>query len=397
MKFNNTRNRIIFFFLIFSLNLSFTSCKNQNGKKENPGNNDAAANSDNDALFKKYKLDQVKLPAGFKISVYAEVPDVRSLCVSPNGTVFAGTRNDKVFAIPDKNNDGKADSVYQIASGLQASNGVAFKDGSLYIGASSTIYKMDNIESNLANPPKPVAIYNQFPSDAHHGLRYIGFGPDGKLYVGVGAPCNICVPSKPVYATICRLNPDGTGFEIFASGIRNSVGFDWDPNTHQIWFTDNGRDNLGDDIPSDELNTAPKEGMNFGFPYCHEGDILDPDLGKGKNCADYTPPVIKLGAHVASLGMRFNTGSSFPAEYKNAIFIAEHGSWNRSIPVGYQVAVVKMDSDGKPEAAQPFAFGWLQNQKDVNGRPVDVQFLKDGSMLVSDDYNGVIYKISYHS
>lgn len=396
MKFN-TGNQFIFFLLIFSLNLSFTSCKNQDVKKENPATNDAAANGDNDALFKKYKLDQVKLPAGFTISVYAEVPDVRSLCVSPNGTVFAGTRNDKVFAIPDKNNDGKADSVYQIASGLQASNGVAFKDGSLYIGASSTIYKMDNIESTLANPPKPVAVYTQFPSDAHHGLRYIAFGPDGKLYVGVGAPCNVCVPSKPVYGTICRLNPDGTGFEIFASGIRNSVGFDWDPNTHQIWFTDNGRDNLGDDIPSDELNTAPKAGMNFGFPYCHEGDILDPDLGKGKSCADYTPPVVKVGAHVASLGMRFNTGSSFPAEYKNAIFIAEHGSWNRSIPVGYQVAVVKMDSNGKPEPAQPFASGWLQNQKEVNGRPVDVQFLKDGSMLVSDDYNGVIYKISYHS
>jgi glucose/arabinose dehydrogenase len=389
--------KVTFFILVFGFIFSFEGCKNQNGKQENLQSKDSTANSENDALFKKYKLDQIKLPAGFKISVYAEVSDVRSLCVSPAGTVFAGTRNDKVFAIPDKNNDGKADAVYQLASGLDAANGVAFKDGSLYIGASSTIYRMDNIESNLTNPPKPVSVYNQFPSDAHHGLRYIRFGPDGKLYVGVGAPCNVCVPSKPVYGTICRLNADGTGFEIFASGIRNSVGFDWDPGTQQIWFTDNGRDNLGDDIPSDELNTAPKAEMNFGFPYCHEGDILDPDLGKGKDCSNYTPPVVKLGAHVASLGMRFNTGTSFPSEYKNAIFIAEHGSWNRSIPVGYQVAVVKMDNSGKPEKPEPFASGWLQNEREVSGRPVDVQFLKDGSMLVSDDYSGAIYRISYKS
>lgn len=397
MNLKNSLKTFTYFLLIIGVIVFFAACKNQNGTAENTVNNDTTGNQQNDALFKKYKLDQVKLPAGFKISVYAEVPDVRSLCVSPDGTVFAGTRNDKVFAIPDKNNDGLADKVYQLASGLTAANGVAFKDHSLYIGASTTIYKMDNIESNLANPPKPVPIYSAFPSDSHHGLRYISFGPDGKLYVGVGAPCNVCVPAKPIYGSICRINADGTGFEIFASGIRNTVGFDWAPDTRQMWFTDNGRDNLGDDIPSDELNTAPKAGMNFGFPYCHEGDILDPEFGKGKDCNQFTPPVVKLGAHRASLGMRFNTGTSFPSEYKNAIFIAEHGSWNRSIPVGYQVAVIKMDSSGKPEKPEPFAFGWLQNEKEVIGRPVDVQFLKDGSLLVSDDFNGAIYKITYHS
>jgi glucose/arabinose dehydrogenase len=369
-------------------------CNNKSNNSAPSANNSEQTSK---ALFKKYKLDAIQLPQGFKISVYAEVPDARSLCVSPNGTVFVGTRNDKVFAIPDKNNDGYADSVYQIASGLHSSNGVAFKDGSLFIGASSTIYRMDSIESNLANPPKPVAVYDQFPSDAHHGLRYISFGPDNKLYVGVGAPCNVCIPSKPYYGTICRINEDGSGFEIYASGVRNAVGFDWNPQTNEMWFTDNGRDNLGDTIPSDELNKAPKAGMNFGFPYCHQGNIPDPEFGKQKSCSDFTPPAKLLGAHVASLGMRFNKENKFPPEYKNAIFIAEHGSWNRTIPIGYRVVVLKSDGNGNYSDPEPFAYGWLQNEKEVNGRLVDVQFLKDGSLLVSDDYNGVVYKISYNS
>lgn len=383
------------FSIVFLVLILFQSCKNGNEK-----NNSASVPSENkgadiDALFNKYHLDKIKLPPGFKIEVFAEVPNARSLCVSPEGTVFVGTRKDKVYAITDKNQDGKADSVYEIASGLNAPNGVAFKDGNLYIGATSTIYKMDNIESHLDNPGKPVVVYDQYPSDAHHGLRFIAFGPDGKLYVGVGAPCNICEPSKPVYASITRINPDGTGFEIFAHGVRNTVGFDWNPVTKQMWFTDNGRDELGDDIPSDELNIATQAGMNFGYPYCHQGNILDPEFGKGKNCADYTAPAELLGAHVASLGMRFNTGNLFPAEYKNADFIAEHGSWNRTVPIGYRIAVVKTDSSGKPGAPQIFAEGWLQNEKEVSGRPVDVQFLKGGSMLVSDDFNGAIYRIWY--
>ena len=366
-----------------------------NNKSSQTGSVTAMLDSNSsDALFKKYNLDKIKLPPGFKIGVYAEVPNARSMCVSPSGTVFVGTKGDKVYAITDKNHDGKLVKVYEIASGLTSPNGVAFKEGSLFIGAISTIYRMDSIESRLANPPKPVVVYDKYPSDEHHGLRFIAFGPDGKLYVPVGAPCNVCDPNPP-YASLTRINPDGTGLEIFAHGIRNTVGFDWNPLTKEIWFTDNGRDNLGDNIPNDELNTAPKAGMHFGYPYCHQGNIPDPEFGKGKNCSDYTAPAKLLGPHVAPLGMRFYTGNSFPAQYKNAIFIAEHGSWNRSIPIGYRVAVVKMDSNGNAKAPEIFAEGWLQNIRDVSGRPVDVQFLKDGSMLVSDDYSGVIYRITY--
>lgn len=388
----NPAKKMTFSFAIIILSIFIGSCNNKDNNSKPSANNSEPTNN---ALFKKYKLDKIQLPEGFTISVYAEVPSARSICVSPSGTVFAGTRNDKVFAIPDKNNDGKADSVYQIASGLRSASGVAFRDGSLYIGASSTIYKMENIESHLSDPPKPSIVYDQFPSDAHHGLRYISFGPDNKLYVGVGAPCNVCLPSKPYYGSICRINPDGTGFEVFASGVRNTVGFDWNPDTKEMWFTDNGRDNMGDDIPNDELNKATKQGMNFGFPWCHQGNIPDPEFGKQKNCSDFTPPVKLLGPHVASLGMKFNKENKFPPEYKNAIFIAEHGSWNRSIPIGYRVSVVKMDANGNSMDPVPFAYGWLQNEKEVNGRPVDVAFLKDGSLLVSDDYNGVIYKISF--
>lgn len=385
--------KAILFLAFFLVGILLYHCNNN--KSSQTGSVTAMLDSNSsDALFKKYNLDKIKLPPGFKIGVYAEVPNARSMCVSPDGTVFVGTKGDKVYAITDKNHDGKLVKVYEIASGLTSPNGVAFKEGSLFIGAISTIYRMDSIESRLANPPKPVVVYDKYPSDEHHGLRFIAFGPDGKLYVPVGAPCNVCDPNPP-YASLTRINPDGTGLEIFARGIRNTVGFDWNPLTKEIWFTDNGRDNLGDNIPNDELNTASKAGMHFGYPYCHQGNIPDPEFGKGKNCSDYTAPAKLLGPHVAPLGMRFYTGNSFPAEYKNAIFIAEHGSWNRSIPIGYRVAVVKMDSNGNAKDPEIFAEGWLQNIRDVSGRPVDVQFLQDGSMLVSDDYSGVIYRITY--
>ena len=351
-----------------------------------------------DDLFKKYNLDKIKLPVGFSISIYAKAEGARSLCVSPGGTLFVGTQGaGKVYAIRDENHDGKADKIYTVAKNLNTPNGVAFKDGNLYIATISTIYRLDDIESKLENPPDPVIVYDKYPTDTHHGWKFIAFGPDGKLYVPVGAPCNICEPDKPLYASITRMNPDGSDMEIFANGIRNTVGFAWHPDTKELWFTDNGRDELGDDIPNDELNNASKPGLNFGYPYCHQGNIPDPKFGRGKNCSDYVPPVKLMGPHVAALGLRFYTGSVFPAEYKNAIFVARHGSWNRSTPIGYDVAVLKMDANGKPSDAIPFAQGWLQNEKTVNGRPVDISFLQDGSMLVSDDYNGLVYRIFYTS
>ncbi len=370
------------------------SCNSGTSVKHGLSASPVAESQNLDSLYGKYELDKIHLPEGFKIDVYAQIPDARSLCVSPDGTLFVGTRESNVYAVTDENKDGKADKVYTIATGLNAPNGVAFRNGSLYIGTISTIYRVDSVESKLSNPPAAVVVYDKYPTDKHHGYKFIAFGPDGKLYVPVGAPCNICEPSEP-YASLTRINPDGTGFEIFAKGIRNTVGFAWNPLNNQLWFTENGRDNLGDDIPSDELNTAPEAGMNFGYPYCHEGDILDPEYGKGKNCSDYTPPVKKLGAHVASLGMRFYTGSMFPPEYKNAIFIAEHGSWNRTTPVGYRVVVAKMDSSGKFSDPVPFAEGWLRNITSVNGRPADVQVMNDGSLLISDDYKGLIYRVSY--
>ncbi|MEO6684175.1 MAG: PQQ-dependent sugar dehydrogenase [Ginsengibacter sp.] len=396
MRLTNLYSILIIFILII---VSFGCTNNQTGKYANkdslniPGDDNSLAKND---LFKKYKLDKIILPKGFQIEVYAEVPNARSMTLSPEGTLYVGTQKNSVYAIPDKNKDGKADRVYEIINDIDAPNGVAFKDGSLFIGGITTIYRMDQIESNLQKPPKPIVVYDKYPTDKHHGFKFIAFGPDGKLYIPVGAPCNVCEPKKPVYASITRMNPDGSDFEIFASGVRNTVGFDWHPKTREIWFTDNGRDLMGNDMPDDELNTATKAGLHFGYPYCHQGDLLDPEFGKGKNCNDYVAPVKLLGPHVAALGMRFNKENKFPSEYNNAIFIAQHGSWNRTTPIGYRIAVVKMDANGNPGDPEIFAEGWLQNVRDVHGRPVDVQFLPDGSLLVSDDYAGAIYKITYH-
>lgn len=376
---------------VFSCNNPDSVKADLDDKQEIPS--DEAHNRDDH--FKKYNLENIKIPQGFHIEVYAEVPNAREMALSPEGTLFVGTTKGSVYAIPDKNKDGKADKVYEIVNDLNAPNGVAIKEGNLFIGTISTIYRIDNIEADLEKPSKPVVVYDKYPTDKHHGYKFIAFGPDGKLYVPVGAPCNICEPDKPVYASMTRMNPDGTGYEIFASGIRNTVGFDWHPENKELWFTDNGRDLMGNDVPNDELNIAPKAGLHFGYPFCHQGNILDPEFGKGKNCSDYTPPVKLLGPHVAALGMRFNTKDQFPAEYKNAVFIAEHGSWNRTTPIGYRVAVIKMGPDGKPLEPEIFAEGWLQKVREVNGRPVDIQFLQDGSMLVSDDFAGVIYRIFY--
>jgi glucose/arabinose dehydrogenase len=344
-------------------------------------------------------LSSIKLPQGFSISVYAEVDNARSMALSPSGTLYVGNRDeDKVYAVRDTDGDFKADKRWVIASGLNMPNGVAVKDGDLYIAEVSRILRIRDIENKLNNPGKPEVVYDKFPTETHHGWKYIAFGPDGKLYVPIGAPCNICEPKEPIYASIHRMNADGTGLELFASGIRNTVGFTWHPETKNIWFTDNGRDMLGNDIPPCELNTATKAGMHFGYPYCHGGTIKDPEFGSKRPCSDFTAPAQNLGAHTAPLGLKFYTGSMFPAEYKNQLFVAEHGSWNRSKEAkfnGYVLSLVTVNGD-KGTSYKTFASGWLKaDGRESWGRPVDVLLLPDGSMLVSDDKAGVIYRITY--
>ena len=338
---------------------------------------------------KELPLDKIQLPPGFALSIYAEIPGARSMTLGANGTVFVGTmREGKVYAVtPDR-------KVHVVAEDLNAPNGVAYRDGSLYVAEIGRILRYDHIDS-LSGSAKPAVVNDKFPKDFHHGWKFIAFGPDGLLYIPVGAPCNICEPDPDRYALISRIRPDGTGYEVFARGVRNSVGFDWDPQTGELWFTDNGRDWMGDDLPSDELNHAPKAGMNFGFPYCHQGDTPDPEFGAKHTCSDFAPPALKFGPHVAALGMRFYTGKMFPAEYSNRIFIAQHGSWNRSKKSGYRVMMVTL-KDNKPVNYQVFAEGWLQGEKNW-GRPVDVLVMPDGALLVSDDQAGVIYRISYQA
>ncbi len=344
-------------------------------------------------------LDMIKLPPGFSISMYAEdVPNARSMVLSPGGILFVGSREDgngQVYAIVDENKDNKADEVVVIASGLTQPNGVAFRDGSLYVAEISRVIRFDNIETTFRNSPSFTVVDDTFPTDTHHGWKFIAFGPDDKLYVPVGAPCNICLrDDNPIYASITRMDPDGSNREIYAEGIRNTVGFDWHPDTGALWFTDNGRDWLGDNVPPDELNRAPQSGMHFGFPHWHGLDTPDPQHGTGHTASDFTLPVQELGPHVAALGMRFYTGSMFPAEYQKQVFIAEHGSWNRSTPIGYRVMLVRLNGD-QATSYEVFAEGWLQDNGNAWGRPVDVLVMPDGSMLVSDDRANAIYRITY--
>jgi hypothetical protein len=341
-------------------------------------------------------IKQLHVPAGFTLSIFADnLPNARSLALGDNGTVFVGTGSEgSVYAVQDSNSDGVADKSYVIASHLYMPNGVAYRDGSLYVAEVNRIIRFDRITQQLANPPKPVVVYDQFPSEQHHGWKYLRFGPDNKLYTTVGAPCNICEPEQPIYSSLVRLNADGSGFEILARGIRSSVGFDWQPETNSLFFTDNGRDYLGDDMPPDELNQWTTTGEHFGFPYCHGGDIPDPEFGADKKCRQFTAPVWKFKAHMAPLGLRFYRGKQFSVEYKNQLFVAEHGSWNRSEPQGYRVVSVKF-KQGKPVSEQVFIDGWLSKDGTVLGRPVDVLEMPDGSLLISDDKLGVIYRVEY--
>jgi len=358
-----------------------------------PNGNDAGAAGP--SRHSRLPVSEIHLPPGFAIDVYTDqVPNAREMALSPRGILYVGSNGaGKVYAVVDRDRDGHADQVYTVASGLRMPSGIAYRDGALYIGDVSTVLRLDGIDDRLANPPAPKVVTASFPADEHHGWKFIAFGPDGLLYVPVGAPCNVCDRKEPIYASITRIRPDGSGREIFARGVRNTVGFDWDPKTHELWFTDNGRDWLGDDSPPDELNHAPKAGLHFGFPYCHGGDIADPELGKGHPCSQFTPPARKLGPHVAAIGMRFYTGTMFPPAYRGAIFIAEHGSWNRSTPIGYRVTTVRLDN-GRAVSYKPFAEGWLSHGR-AWGRPADVLVMPDGALLVADDAGGAIYRITY--
>jgi glucose/arabinose dehydrogenase len=336
-------------------------------------------------------LENVRLPAGFRMEVYADdVPGARSMALGQNGTLFLGTRTQgKVYAVTAR--EGGKPATHVIAEKLLSPNGVAFRDGALYVAEINRILRYDGIERSLAQPPAPKVVRADLPKDAHHGWRYIAFGPDGKLYVPIGAPCNVC--NEPKYAVITRMNADGTGHEVFARGVRNTVGFTWHPQTQELWFTDNGRDWLGDDAPPCELNVAARAGLDFGFPYCHGGTIADPEFGKLGDCAKSTPPVQKLGPHVAPLAVKFYTASAFPESYRNQAFIAEHGSWNRKEKSGYRITLVRLEGS-KPVSYASFATGFHRGNE-IFGRPVDLLVLSDGSMLVSDDVAGAVYRITY--
>ena len=345
------------------------------------------------------QLDLLKLPAGFKIDVYATgVQGARSMALAPNGTVFVGTRGNKVFAVVDADKDNVAEKVVELATGLRTPNGLAFNNGALFVGELNRIVRFDNVLEAVTaggGALTPKVVLDGLPSEFMHGWKYIAFGPDGYLYYQIGAPCNVCDRGDP-FAAIWRVKPDGTGNEVFARGVRNSVGMAWHPETKELWFTENGRDMLGDERPNDELNHAGKGGLHFGYPYCHEGEISDPEFGANHPCSSYEPPTQKLGPHVAALGLKFYTGTMFPAEYKNRLFIAQHGSWNRTSqagPIGYRIMTATVEG-GKVAKYEPFAEGFLQGRL-AWGRPVDLLQMPDGSVLVSDDTASAIYRITY--
>jgi glucose/arabinose dehydrogenase len=336
---------------------------------------------------------KLKVPQGFKVEVYASgMANARSLAQGDKGTIFVGSRLvGNVYAVREK--DGQRE-MKVIASGLHRPNGVAFKDGTLYVAELSKVWRFPDIEAHIDSPPKPALISDDFPKDEPHGWKFIAIGPDDKLYVPVGAPGNINMPPE-THAQIRRMNLDGSGMEVVARGVRNTVGFDWHPTSKELYFTDNGRDWVSEDIPEDELNRITASGKkHFGFPFCHQGNFADPEYGWGHSCDEYEKPIALLGPHSAALGMRFYTGDMFPAEYKNAIFIARHGSWNRTKKVGGDIVVAKLNDDGSVKSLEPFLTGFLEDNKYL-GRPVDVQVMQDGSMLVSDDFNGAVYRVSY--
>lgn len=338
----------------------------------------------------KIPVDKVKLPPGFRISVWADgIHNARSMAWGSKGTLFVGSRiPGQVYAVVDR---GGRREVKVIAKGLTQPSGVAFKDGALYVAEIPRLLKYEGIEDQLDKPSAPKVVYD-FPKDAHHNWRQLIFGPDGKLYFNMGAPCNICMPPE-THANISRVNPDGTGFEYVARGVRNSQGADFHPVTKELYFTTHGRDWAGDDVPNDTFHHAPRPGLHFGFPFCHQGDIPDPDFGQGRSCSEFAPPLLKLGPHVAAMGVRFYTGNMFPPEYRNRAFIALKGSWNRTRKSGFRVMTVTLQP-GQPPRYEVFADGFLQGEQ-FWGRPTYIEWMPDGSMLLSDDFSGAIYRITY--
>ena len=346
-------------------------------------------------------LDSLRMPEGFHMEVYGRVDNARSMAMSPDGTLFIGNKaNGAVYALQDRNKDLKADTLYTIAKDLNMPNGIAFKDGALYVAEINKLWRYDAIEEHI-DDPKATLIYDDFPEDSHHGWKYISFGPDGKLYVPVGAPCNVCeTKDDTYYASIISMDADGTHRQVVAKGVRNTVGLTWHPVTGELWFTDNGRDLLGDDLPPCELNRLSAVGQHFGFPYCHAGELLDPEFGKDKSCENYTSPALKLGPHIAPLGLKFYTGNMFPPAYKNKIIIPEHGSWNRSKNAGHTGHKLSLvtEENGVGTHYETFVDGFLNKSTNTAwGRPVDVLVLEDGSILISDDKSGTIYRMSYRS
>ncbi len=383
------------YFSLLTVLLIFFACQTESESQtvsKTPVVNDDLVNDD--GLHMVY----LNIPEGFKLSVYGRVEEARSMAMGDKGTLFVGNRRkDKVYAVRDIDGDFRIDEKYVIMKDGKLPNGVAFRDGDLYVAEVNKLWVFPDIEDNLENPKREL-IYDDYPTDRHHGWKFIAFGPDGKLYVPVGAPCNICESKNEMYASITRMDPDGSNREVYVHGVRNTVGFTWHPETGEMWFTDNGRDMMGDEIPPCELNKVSKAGEHFGYPYWHGRDIKDPEFGDKYPRANFVEPAQNLGPHVAPLGLKFYTGNMFPEMYKNMIFIAEHGSWNRTADAGHtghQITVVK-EEDGKGVSYETFIDGFLI--KETNrawGRPVDILQLDDGSMLISDDKGGAIYRLSY--